>query len=60
MCTQEEQHGGPGHGGAGAQRVERLSEELDDMERRVEQVGDVALKLLDLITEASLISLRNP
>ena len=44
LHPQEEQHGGPGHGGAGAQRVERLSEELDDMERRVEQVGEVAFK----------------
>ena len=34
---QEEQHGGP-HGGAGGGRAERLAEELDDMERRVEQV----------------------
>lgn len=40
-AREEEQHGGPGHGGAGAQRVERLSEELDDMERRVEQARDL-------------------
>ena len=38
IVLQEEQHGGP-HGGAGGGRAERLAEELDDMERRVEQAG---------------------
>ena len=38
FVLQEEQHGGP-HGGAGGGRAERLAEELDDMERRVEQAG---------------------
>jgi len=38
-AREEEQHGGP-HGGAGGGRAERLAEELDDMERRVEQARD--------------------
>ena len=45
---QEEQHGGP-HGGAGGGRAERLAEELDDMERRVEQVGDVSSLVINVI-----------
>ena len=38
LVPQEEQHGGGPHSGAGGGRAERLAEELDDMERRVEQV----------------------
>ena len=38
LVAQEEQHGGGPHSGAGGGRAERLAEELDDMERRVEQV----------------------
>ena len=46
-ALQEEQHGGP-HGGAGGGRAERLAEELDDMERRVEQVGDASSLIISI------------
>jgi len=39
-AREEEQHGGGPHSGAGGGRAERLAEELDDMERRVEQARD--------------------
>jgi len=39
-AREEEQHGGGAHGGAGGGRAERLAEDLDDMERRVEQARD--------------------
>jgi len=38
---EEQQHSGGPHGQAGAQRAERLAEELDDMDRRVEQARDM-------------------
>ena len=55
---QEEQHGGP-HGGAGGGRAERLAEELDDMERRVEQVENEDQPTLEKHTHLSPFNLCN-